>query len=184
MVAFAFGYYFLELEKKREPKARPARQLRHPWRLKPAQILGVVGSLLLLLGLNVPTFAIDVGIICRLLSLHGTAIALLALASLLLAVKNHCVLLWLTGIGCQMAMAHSYLLWVWEVASTRPLELAPPAIHPPSGLLSGWWLMELGLLLLLVAAALGDLLAARQVRPAPLRSFLGPAENWQFYESP
>jgi len=151
----------------------PPQSVRRPLGLSTAQWLGIAGGVILGVGSFLPAFG--VGPRSFLLSeaereldglpIDGLVILVLAVLSVALAARNFCVLLWLTGIGAQLAMASSYALWdppayviPWEFCCFRPWD---------TGLRIGWWVMELGLFLLLIAAFLGDLPPLRHWKPMP-----------------
>jgi hypothetical protein len=150
----------------------PPRPLRRPLGLSPAQWLGVTGGLVLALGSFLPAFGVgsrsmlllEVDLELDGLPIDGFLILGLALASVVLAVQNLCVLLWLTGIAAQLTMASSYALWQPPVI---PVAQQFCWVPRDSGLRLGWWVMELGLFLLLIAAFLGDLPPLRHWKPMP-----------------
>lgn len=154
-----------------EPRPAP---IRRPLGLRPAQWLGMIGAALLLVGVFVPAFGVrapgesllevsaqDDGV-----PWDALVVMVLALGSLVLAWKDHCLFLWLTGIGAQIALASSYALWRPQPLSWNGGNLIC-GLTPNYGLRTGWWLMELGLLLLLLAAFLAELPPLRHWKPMP-----------------
>jgi hypothetical protein len=159
------------------------RAFRRLLGLSTAQWIGIVGGSLLALGTFLPTFGVgprsslllEVDLEHDGLPIDGLLVLALGITSVVLAVRNLCVLLWLTAIFAQMAMASSYVLWEpavcpvpWEFCCFR---------RPDAGLRAGWWVMELGLLLLLVAGFLGDLPPLRHWKPMPPATDRFPASG-------
>ncbi|MBY0523664.1 MAG: hypothetical protein K2R98_09700 [Gemmataceae bacterium] len=146
------------------PQCGRRGSIRRSMGVRPAQWLGIVGSALLICGVFVPAFGyssfgeslLEVSSSLDIVPVDALIVLVFAVASIAFAWKDHCVLLWLTGIGCQMALASTYALWHPGASTTRSHHCLCFQIST-SGLLPGWWIMELGLLLLLVAAFLGDL---------------------------
>ncbi len=168
---------------------RPPSVRRLPG-LSTAQKLAIAGSLVLLAGVFVPAFGGRPGESLLQLSGHldlpldAVIVIILAALSARLAWKDHCVLLWLTGTGCQLALLSTYLLWeptppvpVAVSVTGRPTLFCGP-IQPSSGLLLGWWIMELGVFCLFIAAFVDDLPPVRHWRPMPptadVQQFLPP----------
>jgi hypothetical protein len=152
----------------------PPQSIRQPLGLSTAQWLGTAGGLLLGVGTFLPAFGsplrssllLEVDLTVDGLPIDGLVVLVLAVASVVLAARNFCVLLWLTAIFAQMAMASSYALW----EPSAPVYVPKPNLglfFPDSGLRVGWWVMELGLFLLLIAAFLGELPPLRHWKPMP-----------------
>jgi hypothetical protein len=156
----------------------PPQSVRRPLGLSTPQWLGIAGGVLLGLGTFIPAFGVGsnsvVGPRSRLLlevdlevdglPIDGLVVLTLALVSVVLAARNFCVLLWLTGIAAQLALASSYALWEPAVYPRGP-NLG--WFLPDNGLRIGWWVMEFGMFLLLIAAFLGDLPPLRHWKPMP-----------------
>lgn len=154
-----------------EPRPAP---IRRPLGLRPAQWLGMIGAALLLTGIFVPAFGVSwpgqslVEVSAQEDGVPWDAMVVMTLAvgSLVLAWKDQCLFLWLTGIGAQLALASSYGMW------KPPPQMGPflccfGANPTTSGLQAGWWVMELGLLVLLLAAFLAELPPLRHWKPMP-----------------
>jgi hypothetical protein len=143
----------------------PPKPIRRTFGLSQAQWLGVCGSVLLGSGVFLPAFGtrwpgqslLEVSMTLGELPLDALIVFTLAAVSLVLAWHDQCVLLWLTGIGSQIALASSYALW------TPPPTCFPYACDPQLG----WGVMQVGLLLLLVAGFLGKLPPLRHWKPMP-----------------
>lgn len=146
--------------------------IRRPLGLSPAQWLGMSGSILLFAGVFLPAFGLrwpgqsllQVSAALDDIPLDALLVIVLAVVSVILAWRDHCVLLWLTGFGAQIALASSYALW------RPPPQTGPSWICwniPTSGLQEGWWIMELGISLLFGAGFLAELPPLRHWKPMP-----------------
>lgn len=181
------------------PAPDPAPSIQRNIALSPSQLLGVLGSALLLLGLYLPFERGASGLAHGHLSEHGTGISeasvivVMAVLSFVLALRQCCPALAATAMVSLMALASAALLTVGPFLVPAPTSqntlccVRPPALlqtvwrdGSPAPCVSpgwGWYLILAASMLLFVAAVLDDVLEARAPRRRPFAECPPPLDG-------